>query len=103
MTSLDTPNPTEDPSDAFAQRWLLGVGLFLSGLIGIDLVAWLVMGRPAALAPAALLHAWWVEALHLLHLVLVIAGGVLLVAASFWLPWLIGGAALRVYRALRHR
>lgn len=103
MTSLDTPNPSEDPSGAFAQRWLLGVGLFLPGLIGIDLFAWLVMGRPVALAPAVLLHVWWAEALHLLHLVLMIAAGVLLTAAAFWLPWVIGGITLRAYRSLRHR
>lgn len=103
MTSLDTSNPPEDPSGAFAQRWIVGAGLFLSGLIAIDLIAWLAMGRPAALAPAVLLHVWWGEVLHLLHLVLAIAVAVLLTAAAFWLPWLIGGIALRGYRALRHR
>lgn len=103
MTSLDITNPPEDPNGAFAQRWFLGTGLFVLGLIGIDLITWLVMGRPVALAPAVLLHAWWGEALHLLHLVLVVAVGVLLTAAAFWLPWVIGGIALRVYRFLRHR
>lgn len=103
MTSLDTPNPSQDPSGTFAQRWFLGAGLFILGLLGIDLIAWLAMGRPAALAPAVLLHVWWAEASRLLHLALVIAVGVFLTAAGFWLPWVTGGIALRVYRALRHR
>lgn len=103
MTSLDTTNPPRDPNDAFAQRWLLGIGFFILGLFGVDLIAWLVMGRPAALAPAGLLHAWWGEVSHLLHLALMMAMGVLLTATSFWLPWATGGIALRVYRALRDR
>lgn len=103
MMSVDTSNSPQDPSGAFAQRWLVGAGFFLSSLIAIDLIMWLVMGRPTVLAPAVLLHAWWGETLHLLHLVLVVAVGVLLTAAAFWLPWAIGGIALRVYRFLRHR
>lgn len=103
MSSPETHDQPADADTAMALRWLLGTPIFLIALFGIDVVAWLVSGKPAALAPTVMLDAWWLEAMHLMHLVLALAVGVFLAAAGFWVPWLAGGFALRSYRALCHR
>lgn len=92
-----------DRSTTTILRWTLGALTFLAMLFAMDFAAWLAWGKPTALAPTHVAEACWLETVRLAKEVFALAAVLLLVAAGVWLPWLAGGAVLRLCRATRRR
>lgn len=92
-----------DPGTTTILRWTLGAFTFLAMLFAVDVAAWLAWGKPPALAPTHVAQAWWLETVRLAKAVFALAAVFLLVAAGVWLPWLAGGAVLRLCHVTRRR
>lgn len=103
MSSHKTHDQPADPGTTAVLRWLLGALIFLAMLFAVDVAVWLAWGKPPTLAPTHMAEAWWLETVRLAKEVFALAAVLLLVAAGVWLPWLAGGAVLRLCHVTRRR